>query len=37
MSKTQTWAKVAVIVIYLLLLLALNYAIFGNKFRKKEA
>ena len=36
-SKTQTWAKVAVIVIYLLLLLALNYAIFGNKFRKKEA
>ena len=36
-SKTQTLAKVAVIVIYLLLLLALNYAIFGNKFRKKEA
>lgn len=36
-SKTQTWAKVAVIVIYLLLLLALNYAIFGDKFRKKEA
>ena len=37
-SKTQTWAKIAVIAIYLLLLLALNYAIFGDKlFKKKEA
>jgi hypothetical protein len=27
---------VAVIAIYVLLLLALNYAIFGNKLRKKE-
>ena len=37
-SKTQTWAKVAVIAIYLLLLLALNYAVFGDKlFKKKEA
>jgi len=35
-NKTQTWAKVSVTVIYLLLLLALNYAIFGSKFRKKE-
>ena len=35
-NKTQTWAKVAVIAIYLLLLLALNYAIFGDKFRKKK-
>ena len=35
-SKTQSWAKIAVIAIYLLLLLALNYAIFGDKFRKKE-
>ena len=35
-SKTQTWAKVAVVVIYLLLLLALNYALFGDKLRKKE-
>ena len=35
-SKTQTWATIAVVVIYLLLLLALNYAIFGDKFRKKE-
>ncbi len=34
-NKTQTWAKVAVIAIYLLLLLAINYAIFGDKFRKK--
>ena len=34
-SKTQTWATIAVVVIYLLLLLALNYAIFGDKFRKK--
>ena len=35
-NKTQTWAKVAVVVIYLLLLLALNYAIFGNKLRKNN-
>ena len=35
-SKTQGWAKIAVIAIYILLLLALNYAIFGDKFRKKE-
>ena len=34
-NKTQTWAKVAVIAIYLLLLLAINYAVFGDKFRKK--
>ena len=33
-SKTQTWATIAVIAIYVLLLLALNYAIFGDKFRK---
>ena len=33
-NKTQTWAKVSVAVIYLLLLWALNYAIFGGKFRK---
>ena len=36
MGKTQSWAKVAVIAIYLLLLLALNYALFGDKFRKRE-
>jgi uncharacterized membrane protein YfhO len=35
-DKTQTWAKIAVIAIYILLLLALNYALFGDKFRKKE-
>ena len=35
-TKTQTWAKVSVVIIYLLLLLALNYAIFGDKFRKKQ-
>ena len=35
-NKTQGWAKIAVIAIYILLLLALNYAIFGDKFRKKE-
>ena len=35
-NKTQTWAKIAVIAIYLILLLALNYAIFGNKLRRKE-
>jgi len=34
-SKTQSMAKVAVIAIYILLLLALNYALFGDKFRKK--
>ena len=36
MAKTQTWAKVAVFVIYLLLLLALNYALFGDKLCKKQ-
>ena len=37
-NKTQTWAKVAVVIIYLLLLLALNYALFGDKlFKKNEA
>ena len=37
-DKTQTWAKVAVVIIYLLLLLAFNYALFGDKlFKKKEA
>ena len=36
-NKSQTWAKVAVIAIYVLLLLALNYALFGDKFRKKES
>ena len=35
-NKTQSWAKVAVVAIYILLLLALNYALFGDKFRKKE-
>ena len=35
-SKTQLWAKIAVITIYLLLLLALNYALFGDKLFKKE-
>ena len=35
-NKAQTWAKVAVIAIYLLLLLAINYAVFGDKFRKKN-
>ena len=35
-NKTQTWAKIAVIAIYVLLLLALNYALFGNKLRKRE-
>ena len=34
-NKTQTWAKVSVIAIYLLILLALNYALFADKFRKK--
>ncbi len=34
-DKTQTWAKIAVVVIYLLLLLALNYALFGSRFRRK--
>ena len=35
-NKTQSMAKVAVIAIYLLLLLALNYALFGGKLRKRE-
>ena len=35
-SKTETWARIAVVAIYLLLLLALNYALFGDKFRKKK-
>ncbi len=35
-TKTQTWARIAVIAIYVLLLLALNYAIFGDKLFKKE-
>ena len=35
-KKTQTWATVAVVIIYLLLLLALNYVLFGDKFRKKS-
>ncbi len=35
-NKTQSMAKVAVIAIYLLLLLALNYALFGDKLRKRE-
>jgi len=33
-NKTQSWATISVIIIYLLLLLALNYAIFGKKLRK---
>ena len=35
-NKTQSWAKFAVIAIYLLLLLALNYALFGDKLRKNK-
>ena len=35
-SKTETCASVAVIAIYVLMLLALNYALFGNKLRKEE-
>ena len=35
-NNTQTWAKVAVVIIYLLLLLALNYALFGDKLLKKK-
>ncbi len=35
-NKTQTWATVAVVAIYLLLLLALNYALFGDRFFKKN-
>ena len=35
-NTTQTWARVAVIAIYLLLLLALNYALFGDRFFKKK-
>ena len=34
-NKTQTWATVAVIVIYMLMLLALNYALFGDKLFKR--
>ena len=34
-NKTQTWATIAVVLIYLLLLLALNYALFGDKLCKK--
>ena len=34
-SKTQSWATIAVIAIYLLLLLALNYALFGDKLKRK--
>ncbi len=34
-NKSQTCATVAVIIIYLLILLALNYAVFGDSFRKK--
>ena len=36
-SKTEAWAKIAVIAIFLLLLLALNYALFGDKFRKAKS
>ena len=37
-KTTQTWAKVAVAIIYLLLLLAVNYALFGAAlFKRKEA
>jgi hypothetical protein len=35
-NKTQSWAKIAVVAIYILLLLALNYVLFADKFRKKE-
>ena len=35
-DKTQSWASVAVIAIYLLVLLAINYVIFGDKFRKRQ-
>ena len=35
-NKTQSWATISVIIIYLLLLLALNYAIFGNKLKVKS-
>ena len=35
-NKTQTWASIAVIAIYVLLLLALNYALFGDKLFKKQ-
>jgi len=35
-NKTQTWATIAVVAIYLLLLLALNYGLFGDKLRKKS-
>ena len=36
-NKTQTCATIAVVIIYLLLLLALNYALFGDKFFKKAS
>ena len=36
-NKTETWAKIAVIAIFVLLLLALNYALFGDKFRKAKS
>ena len=35
-DKTQSLAITAVVIIYLLLLLALNYALFGDKFRKTK-
>ncbi len=35
-NTTQTWARFAVIAIFVLLLLALNYALFGDKFRKAK-
>ena len=35
-SKTQSWATIAVVIIYLLLLLALNYVLFGDKLFKKK-
>ena len=35
-NKPQPWATIAVIAIYLLLLVALNYALFGDKFSKKK-
>ena len=35
-SKTQSYATIAVVIIYLLLLLALNYGLFGDKLCKKS-
>lgn len=35
-NKTQSWASIAVIAIYVLLLLALNYALFGDRLFKKQ-